>query len=125
VIARRASSAQNLGPENGRNDRHPTFELGTNGRREEGRDDVVVTTRQLGLHEGARGAIVGVDTSRNLLRMFALVDDLLVVDGDDGKVEASREKIGVRVEVGEHDLGLEVADVLDVGGRILEEHRRG
>jgi hypothetical protein len=55
--------------------------------------------------------------------VLALVDDLLVVDRHDRQLEALREKIGVRVEVGEDDLRVEMTDVFHVRRGVLEQHR--
>jgi hypothetical protein len=124
VPAPRRLGLEDFAAQNRRHEGDAILELRANGRREERRDEVMIAPRQLRLHERTGRAVIGGHTFGDLARVLAFVDDLLVVDRHDRKLESSSEEKCVRVEVGENDLRLEVAHVVDVRRRILKEHRR-
>src|SRR5262249_3247925 len=101
VVAARRPNAEDLGPQDGGEQAGIRFsDLGP----EERRDEVFVAERELALDERARHLERRARAFEYVVVVRAAVDDLHVVDGDDGEPVHLRVEVRPRLEIADYDL---------------------
>jgi hypothetical protein len=80
----------------------------------EGCNEVVITAWQLCFDESFGGEKIEVDAFSNVFLVLAAVDDLLIVDGYDGRGMSFGVKVSKGVEVADDELRCEVHDSFEV-----------